>query len=559
MLIPKLLDVANVSTFVGSSHYEFIDMIRIDNYLAAIILRVKDGYVVLLARIDRGKLCVDRFIFNQYCLLEEGPKELRVCCQDRCYSLKRVTRIRSTKYVDVFKLICNDKCYVIDNVRRGLEVCDYAELSEGSSLLAVVMKKGRYCRVYVWRKFTTEFKEYLIAPCDDVTKFSCGSELCILCTKNSCYVFDLNRLYNIPVYLTPLVKCGGYDFLYDHTNKLIVKCDGDLLEPITTVGNVKCVECLCDESLVICSGDGTYIVRGGLKVKLGSSCLDISSYESILLYSSSTSCYKVLINGDEANIYLRADKCVVLGDGLVLCLLRSHDKLLLLDIKKLYKPEVRVLRDELSENGYARVVIRPWFITSKFSIDGRVRVIGYEVRDDELNLTLRPKTLGSITKVKIIISDPLYSNVSLVHVKSRKPKLLAINVSKCISVNEGFIGYEFRDTYLHLNVKVLNPTPEEAVLKVDISGLKYVKMFGSFKVKPGVNNLHIDVYGLRSCYGSIITLKFYLSYSDEETYLLGEYVVDVSKCIECNPLTKAFEVSILGENIRVITLSLIHI
>ncbi len=538
MKVPQLITKVDITNLVSDRERESLRLVRSTNpSIVGIVKPVNNSQdrrydLIAFVKLTTEGIIIEKPEPNNKCKYYEN----RVCCNDRCYEIssnEEVIRLTRGNALVVISKKNKRKYLVIDCLEGIGGYFDDALVSMSDRVTCLVTKKGKTCRINIWDNLTGSSKEYIIS-CKSIRNIICRDVLCVLNTDKDRWVISLNMIYRVPAELEPVTKCGEFDYLYDRKHCILVKCNGDILHPLTPLNSVPKASCLSKSVIIAGVNDGLYIIEGNLSREVHNGFIgDISASEGVAAFEVSKGMYKVITNGWDVDLSIKALSCTTLGPGYLLCLVKTLDSKYLLELLNphtSYEPRIDVVRNSVSREGYAEVRITPWFETTTLTIDSRVKIVEEVSTGAIKTLLIRPKLLGFSGNIRIMVNDPLFTISSIVPITSSRPKLADVELIKCIYTEQGNVASESSNLYTRLRIKVEHSVPEEGIIKCKCLNLRNYLV--------NIKKLNSDVYEIMivgKATSDSVVIEFSVSYG-EDTYRLGKYVINLLNNRVKNPL-----------------------
>ncbi len=536
MKVPQLIARIDVTDYVSSDgkyKYELINSALVPNLVG--LLRVGNNSdlpeLVAQVRVGHEGIIVSKYGLRRNCSYGNG----KVCCKDSCIDLNNGNTSKSLRGNEVVALskLGSRKYSVIDCYEGVSKECNEALLDTSGNVSCLVLRNRKVCTVIIWDNVTGVAKEYRIS-CKGLRQLKCRGNLCVLMTDDGVWVVSFDVLYRLPAEFEPIVKCGEYEYLYDYRHGILVRCNGDILYPLVPLDALPKASCLTKSVIVAGLGDGLYVIEGNLSREVyGGPVSKVLASDGVAVFEIGRGVYRVITDGWDSDTVIKALACTTIGEGYVLCLVKTNDSRYLLEVlnpRVTYEPKVEVVRSEVSRDSYALIRVIPWFETTSLTIDSRVKVVESVTTGVVKTLLIRPKLLGYSGSIRVMVQDPLYNVSVLVPITSRRPRLLGAVTEECIYTTRGSVGREGCNLYAKVRVKVEHTVPEEGTIECRCDGLRNYSI--------SINKLSNNEYSIELLGKAINespTLDISLRYS-EDTYKLGRYVLNLSNNVMKNPL-----------------------
>ncbi len=538
MKVPQLVMKVDVTNLLSDKERENLKLVKsTDPYVVGIVKQVNNSQntryeVLAFVRLTTEGITLEKPELSNKCEYDGG----NICCSDKCFEISNdgdTTKLTKGGTLVVISKRNKRKYLVIDCFEGNVGYFDEVLASISDRVTCLVARKGKTCKVSLWDNLTGSSKEYVIS-CKSVRSVVCRDVLCVLSTNRDHWVVSFNMIYRVPAELEPVTKCGEFDYLYDRKHGILVKCNGDILHPLTPLNSVPRASCLSKSVIVAGVNDGLYIIEGNLSKEVHSGFIgDVSASEGVATFEVSKGMYRVVTNGWDADLSIKALSCTTLGPGYLLCLVKTLDSRYLLELLNphtSYEPRIEVVRNSVDKEGYAEIRIIPWFETTTLTIDSRVKIVEEISTGAIKTLLIRPKLLGFSGNIRVMVNDPLFTVSSIVPITSSRPKLANVELIKCIYTEQGNVANESSNLYAKLRIKVEHSVPEEGIIKCKCQNLRnYV---------VNIKRLDHDVYETiitGEATSDSIVVEFSVSYG-EDTYRLGRYVINLLNNRVKNPL-----------------------
>jgi hypothetical protein len=554
MRIPKLLRFINIRDVLVENGY---GTEAVDKMFA--ILRSINGDVIVMPksstyavnpyiRIKHNDLSV-KFYLNRGIRLEDflnGKSSIplvgggHVSIRNNKLVIESSDEGKELIFNNIYIIQAGDKAVVIGRHRKkafvidpftsdiiNVKSCIHCE-SEVFAALAWNEKDG--CRIVVIDKYSGNLRVYSLGDLGSVKDVRCGYGLAFIRFSGQSFVADFEGIRSVDGDFAPFLTCGNYQYLLDREHGILIRLGIDSLEPLAMGYNVRLLGCLDEGDLAALINSRPAVMRDNVWSYLGQQSISkgAAGGKTVLLNTGDLS----IVFYDGAKVAeLRTIKCTVLGDGFVACL--TSEGIAIMDPSATYEVSIDVVREVVDSNGYAEVILRPWFEGMKYSISQSIQVIHEKIKDSELILNLRPKVLGWEGYGIIAFSSPLHTLMQRIRVRSKHPKLSRAEVIKCKYSTEGKLDDGESNASITIALTIYNSLPENANLSIKSSKIKLTNV-GKYVLKPGVNELEVTITG----YALEDNVDIQLNYLwDRGNIPLGELMINLKRYLIRNPLS----------------------
>ncbi len=416
-------------------------------------------------------------------------------------------------------------------------------------LLVVTVCKSRKCYVLIFDLLVGSYKEHAIRI-SNVENVLCSKNMCVVKGDGRCFSISLTseEVHEVLCGLQPLIRCGSFDYFFD--GALIVKSVKDTYEPIFPLNVENSSICCSEEDVVVSSKEGVCLLKDHLLLKLSNevNVESIACFKNVVVFKVRGGSW-FLVNVNARNVaYVEAFSCLPITEDLVLCVVK--DGLVLLNTRSLITPEITVIKNYVSKEGYAQLEVKPWNNLFSVGFSSNVSVVKEEVIGTSKIIHLKPKELGNPVDVVTTLKTPVGTFSKVFQITSNPPILEEVIIKDCSYSLNGKLedGVSNSKIMLSLNYsKTFPETPE--VLITSLNPSMKITRADFINENDVLINAVLNVKKVSKDKPNLIKFKVSLKFFDGVIQDLGSFTMEFNKCREVREPATTLNIEKLQNNV----------